>query len=109
MRPLLEKNSGDMGIPKDELSRELIILLDLVPGIIHEINNSLASAMASAELLQEEMIALRKKTNENNINLNLLNHIEKLSSLNKTSTLRIQNIVTALLKEEIHKLKESMQ
>ena len=105
MKPLLEKDLGDMDIIKDDLSRELIIL-DLVPGIIHEINNSLASAMASAELLQEELIDLRKQTNENNINLNLLNHIEKLSTLNKTSTLRIQNIVTALLKEEIHKLKD---
>ena len=67
---------------------------------------SLASALASVELLQQEMDTLRKETNENKINLNLINHIEKLSSLNKTSTPRIQNIVSALLKEEIHKLKE---
>lgn len=105
MKPLFEKDLRIMDKPEDDFSRELIIL-DLVPGIIHEINNSLASSMASAEILREELVALRTQTNENNINLNLLNHIEKLSSLNKSSTLRIQNILAALLKEEINKLKD---
>ena len=105
MKALFDKDYLDSGVKIEDLSRESIIV-ELIPGIIHEINNSLASALASVELLQQEMDTLRKETNENKINLNLINHIEKLSSLNKTSTPRIQNIVSALLKEEIHKLKE---
>ena len=69
MISLLDKEYGDVTISKDDLSRESIIILDLIPGIVHEINNSLASAMASTEVLQEEMIKLRKETSENNINL----------------------------------------
>jgi len=105
MKSLIEKDNEDICTSKDELSRELIIFLDLVPGIIHEINNSLTSCMVSSELLQEEIINLRIQTKENSINLNLLDHIEKLSLLNKTSTPKIQNIIRALLKEEILSLK----
>jgi CheY-like chemotaxis protein len=105
MKSLFDKDYPGVDIKIEDLSRESIIV-ELIPGIIHEINNSLASALASIELLQQEMGTLRKETNENNINLNLINHIEKLSSLNKTSTPRIQNIVSVLLKEETHKLKE---
>ncbi|NPV50879.1 MAG: response regulator [Candidatus Methanofastidiosum sp.] len=105
MKVLFDKDYLDSGTKIEDLSRESIIV-DLIPGIIHEINNSLASALASAELLQQEMGTLKKEINENKINLNLINHIEKLSSLKKTSTPRIHNIVSALLKEEIHKLKE---
>jgi CheY-like chemotaxis protein len=104
MKPLLDKDYQE-SITKLDLSRDVIIV-ELIPGIIHEINNSLTSALASVELLQQEIIALRNQTNENKINFNLLNHIEKLSSLNKTSTPKIQNIIMALLKEEIHELKE---
>jgi len=106
MISLLDKEYGDVTISKDDLSRESIIILDLIPGIVHEINNSLASAMASTEVLQEEMIKLRKETSENNININLVNHIEKLSSLNKNGALKNQNIIAALLKEEINTLKD---
>lgn len=106
MLSFLDKEYHDMTISKDDLSRESLIILDLVPGIIHEINNSLASAMASTEVLQEEMIKLRKETSENNININLVNHIERLSTLNKNGTLKNQNIITALLKEEINTLKD---
>jgi len=106
MISLLDKEYGDMIISKDDLSRESIIILDLIPGIVHEINNSLASAMASTEVLQEEMIILRKEANENNININLVNHIEKLSTLNNNGALKNQNIITALLKEEINTLKD---
>ncbi len=106
MITLSDKEYENMTISKEDLSRESIIILDLVPGIIHEINNSLTSAMASTEVLQEEMIKLRKDANGNNININLVNHIEKLSTLNNNGTLKNQNIIKALLKEEINTLKD---
>jgi len=105
MKPLLEEDNQSLN--QDEQNIEISrILVELIPGIVHEINNSLASAMASIELLQEEMIKLRKENMENNVNLNIIDHIEKLSLLNKSSNPRVQNIIRLLLKEEINKLKE---
>ncbi|MFA5559342.1 MAG: hypothetical protein WDA59_07845 [Methanofastidiosum sp.] len=69
MTSLSDKEYENITIPKDDLSRESIIILDLVPGIIHGINNPLTSAMVSTEILQEELIKLRKEANENNINI----------------------------------------
>ncbi|KYC45898.1 MAG: response regulator FixJ [Candidatus Methanofastidiosum methylothiophilum] len=106
MKPLVDKEYLEKDTSKEELSRELIIFLDLIPGIIHEINNSLTSTMASTELLQKEITKIRKETNENKINLNLINHIEKLSTININNTIKSQNILTAILKEEINRLKD---
>lgn len=106
MTSLSDKEYENITIPKDDLSRESIIILDLVPGIIHGINNPLTSAMVSTEILQEELIKLRKEANENNININLINHIEKLSTLNNNGFVKNQNIIKALLKEEINTLKD---
>lgn len=105
MKPLIEKDDKSITDEEQDL-RVSTIFIELIPGIVHEINNSLASAMASIELLQEEMIKLRKQNIENSVNLNIIDHIEKLSLLNKSSTPRVQKIIKLLLIEEINKLKE---
>ena len=109
MKDFTEKYLEDIRASKDDFSRELIIYLDLVPGIIHEINNSLSSSMVSTELLQGELVNLKKQIKENSINIKLINHIEKLSKFNKKNNPKIQNIIDLLLKEEILLLKNQFK
>jgi len=108
MKTPKQKDFEDMDISKDDFSRELIVF-ELVPGIIHEINNSLASSMASSELLQGEISTLRKYTKENKINIKLINHIEKLSKFNKKNNPKIQNIIDLLMRKEFSLLKEQYE
>ncbi len=103
-----QKDFEDINISKDDFPRELIVF-GLVPGIIHEINNSLASSMASSELLQGEISTLRKNTKENKINIKLVNHIEKLSKFNKKNNPKIQNIIDLLMRKELSLLKEQYE
>ncbi len=90
MEAYSDKELLDMNLSTEDLSNELSILLDLIPGIIHEINNCLTSAILSNELIQEELDTLRNQTGKNSINLDLIDHIEKLSLLTKTSSPRIE-------------------
>ncbi|MCC7573081.1 MAG: response regulator [Candidatus Methanofastidiosum sp.] len=108
MMPLIKNNFENMAISEENVSRESLIL-DLIPGIIHQINNSLASVMVSIELLQKEMINLRKQSKEESINILLLDHLEKLALLNKDDNPKNKNILMALIKEEILKLKDQCE
>jgi len=106
MDSLIDNQHVDGNYSTEDLSRESIIFTELIHGIVHELNNSLTYAMAATEVLQEEMIKLRKGFSDNHINIILVNHIEKIFTLYKTTTVKNQNILNYLLKIEFKMLRD---
>ncbi len=106
MDSLIDNQHVDGNYSTEDLSRESIIFTELIHGIVHELNNSLTSAMAATEVLQEEMIKLRKGFSDNHIDIKLVNHIEKIFTLYKTTTVKNQNILNYLLKIEFKMLRD---
>ena len=103
---LIDNHHIDGNYSIEDISRESVIFIELIHGIVHELSNSLTSAMAATEVLQEEMIKLRKGFSDNHIDIKLVNHIEKIFTLYKTTTVKNQNILNYLLKIEFKMLRD---